>query len=85
MSALERRTASQITAHLILVKDNGPLRVYPNRKQRREHNPFRLEQHLGILGQRESVPSDDGEYQLVLGRRFPLQLDPVEQGAEVVS
>jgi hypothetical protein len=66
------------------MEQNGPLGIDPNGKKNRQHVPPRSSKFFWILGQSQSVPSDNREYVLVL-RVFVLNFDPVGEGAQIVA
>lgn len=48
-----------LMTHMVLVKDNRPLRVQTYREQRRKHFPSCNSERFRVLWQGQSVPSDD--------------------------
>lgn len=73
------------SAYVVLVKDNRPLRVESNCKERRKHIPARRSKFLWILGQRQSMPANNHEEQVILRIGSLLEFDPIRERTEVVA
>jgi hypothetical protein len=70
---------------MVLVKYDRALGIDAYGKQKCNHVRARGRELLGVLRQRERMPADDGEQQLVFGSCLRLQLGPVRKRAKIVA
>jgi hypothetical protein len=70
---------------MVLVKEHDALGVEPEREEDGERVAPRRAQRRRGRWERERVPADDAEEQLVLGASGVLQLAPAAERAEVVA
>jgi hypothetical protein len=71
--------------HVVLVEERAAGGVEPDREEHSERVAPCGPQRVGRRRERERVPADDAEEELVVGRRAVLQGDPVAERAEVVA